>query len=144
LAAVGEEEIEELFGRVDVERVKDATALAAVGDEAGVDEFLEMERERGRGELELFGDLSGGEAGLSLAGEETEHAEAGLMREGGERLDDLPFFHISTIVEMSNGGRSRADSIEAGGDGQRLMRKSGNGPMTAWCGWRDRPRTEES
>jgi len=38
---------------------------------------------------------------LPQPGKEPEDAQPGLMRESCERIDDLPFFHISTIVEMS-------------------------------------------
>ena len=98
LATVGEEEVEELPRRVDVEGVKDAATLTAVADQTSMDEFLEVERERGGRDGQFFGDLAGSEARLTLAGEQAEHSEAGFMRESGEGLDDLPFFHISTIV----------------------------------------------
>ncbi len=69
--------------------------------QAGVFELAQMERERGRGQIELAGDFAGGDSVRALLHEHTEDIEPGFLRERAERGDHFFTSHISRSIEIS-------------------------------------------
>ena len=59
-----------------------------------------MEGERGAGQLELVGDLAGGQAFGPRFDKQPIDLEPRFLRQRRERVDNLRHFHISRIVEM--------------------------------------------
>ena len=66
----------------------------------GMPELREMERKRGRGKAEPFGDLPGGQPVRSHADQQPEHVEAMLLRQRRQRDHSVCLFHISSNMEM--------------------------------------------
>lgn len=62
-------------------------------------ELLQMERERGRGDVQGLGDAPDGESCRARLHEQSEHGETRTLGEGGERDYSVCFFHVSMMME---------------------------------------------
>jgi hypothetical protein len=60
-------------------------------------ELLEVERQRRRGDVQLFGDRSRRKPARPALDEKSENVEAGLLREGAESSECLLRVHRSTF-----------------------------------------------
>src|SRR5437762_11490935 len=106
-AAVLREVADQLVHVLEVRAVDDEAAVLAAANQPGAGEVREVKRERGRRQLELFADAPGGEPFGPGLDQQAIRLEARLLREGGERVDDLHHFHISRIMEITRACQAR-------------------------------------
>src|SRR6266850_5328828 len=100
-AAVLREVADELIHVLEVRAVDDEAAVLPAADQAGAGEVREVERQRRRGQLELFADASRRQPFGPGLDQQAVRLEPRLLGEGGERVDDLRHFHISRIMETT-------------------------------------------
>jgi len=67
--------------------------------EAGVREFLQVEGQGGRHNVEGLGNFTGSKAGRTRLHEEAERLQASGLGEGGKGHDGVVDFHVSRLVE---------------------------------------------
>src|SRR5438067_2035031 len=106
-AAVLREVADELIHVLEVRAVDDKAALLPAAYQAGAGEVREVKRERRRRQLELFADAPGREPFGPGLDQQAIGLKAGLLGEGGERVDDLRHFHISRIMEITRACQAR-------------------------------------
>src|SRR5438876_10139662 len=106
-AAVLREVADELVHVLEVRAVEDEAAFLADAHETGAGEVREVKRERGGRQLELLADATGGEPFGPGSDQQAIRHEARLLRQGGERVDDLRHFHISRIMEITRACQAR-------------------------------------
>ena len=69
--------------------------------QARVFELPEVERQGGRGQIQLARDIAGGDGVGALLHEHPEDIEAGFLRQRAERGDHFFTSHISRSIEIS-------------------------------------------
>ncbi len=92
----------------DVRPVPDEAPVLARGDQPGVGQFLQVKRQRRRGQAEALADVAGGEPVGRVLDEQPEHGEAALLREGaqgGQRALRLFGLHGSATIIAQLGCR---------------------------------------
>src|SRR5438270_2327480 len=99
-AAVLREVTDERVHVLEVGAIDYVAALLPAAQEPGAREVREMEGERGAGQLELVGDLAGGQVFGPRFDKQPIDLEPRFLRQRRERVDNLRHFHISRIVEM--------------------------------------------
>ena len=102
-AAVLGEGGDEVVHRREIGRIEDEPAFLAGLHQVGVGEFLEVERQRGRGEAQGLGDFAGGHARRAGLDQQAKDAQAVFLGQGGKALNGLFDFHDSIIMEIIGG-----------------------------------------
>jgi hypothetical protein len=77
-------------------------SLAAIRNQMGVQQFLEMKRKRCGRQTKLFRGLPSSESFVTLFRQKAKHAKSGLVRQRRQGADGFPLFHDSTLVQISN------------------------------------------
>jgi hypothetical protein len=99
LGEVGDQRVH----RVEVGAVDDVAAVLRGPDQPRVRQFLQVKRQRRRGDVEPPGDGTGGKPGWTGLDQQAEQREARLLRERGEPGDGVGVvigFHVSNIIEI--------------------------------------------
>src|SRR5215510_9486554 len=101
LAAILREVAEQRVHGVVARGVDHRPPFAPHGDEPGLAQAVEVERQRVRRQPDRVRHLSGGNAFRSRLHQQAVGFEAMLLRKRSERRDGVGFPHCSTIIEMS-------------------------------------------
>src|SRR5438067_1501754 len=99
--AVLREVADEFVHVLEVGAIDDEAAFLAASYQSGAREMGEVKRQGRRRQIELLADAPRGETVGTCLDEQTVDLQARLLRESGERVDDLCHFHSSRIVEMT-------------------------------------------
>src|SRR5258708_34466517 len=81
--------------------VDEIAAGPRLGPQSGVGQFLQMEGQRGGGDVERIGHRARREAGPAGHYKRAKHPQAQWLRQSGKRADRVGFLHASTILEIT-------------------------------------------
>jgi hypothetical protein len=95
LAAVLDQEREQVADRHEIDRIEDAPLVAPRNEEARALELREVRRHGRSGDAQAVRDLAGGQPARSLPHEQPEHPQPMLLGEPRQPLDRRPLIHIS-------------------------------------------------
>ncbi|AMO24583.1 hypothetical protein UC35_19250 [Ramlibacter tataouinensis] len=99
MTAVLGQEAEQTVHLLEIRPIDQVAARTLLGDQACVQQFLEMERQRGWRHFEVLGQHSGCEARAACDHQFPEHPQPHGLCKRQERGNHICFFHISMIVE---------------------------------------------
>ena len=120
-AAIFREVADQAVHDDDIGRINDEAAFAALGDQLRVTEFLQVERQRRWGDVELLGDLGRGHAFGADLDQQAEDGEAAFLGDGGQGGQYFLGVHgirfnVSMIIEVSYSKSSPLQAaLSAGG-----------------------------
>jgi len=85
---------------LEVWAVEEVAAVSSADDESGLNEALQVKRQRGRGKIQTFGQLGGRISLRTTFDQEAVHAEARFRRERIQGADSFHRFHFSNYMEV--------------------------------------------
>nr|CUV24545.1 protein of unknown function [Ralstonia solanacearum]CUV35106.1 protein of unknown function [Ralstonia solanacearum] len=113
LAAVLGQETQQAVHMVERGAVDQVTAISLLRHKRGMHQFLEVERQRRAGHVELLGDGAGRQSRRAGHHQHPEDPQTQAVSKSGEGTNGISFLHISNILKLS-GADKACEKLDGG------------------------------